>query len=457
MASLPLNTLTPRGSPTGTDLIPILPNGASALESVTVAQLQTEILSGAGTVTSVTAGTGLTGGGTSGGVTVALSTPVSVANGGTGEASLTAHGVLVGEGTSAIAAVAPGSAGKVLTSNGPGADPSWQAPAVSTAFPTRPMTEIDYLYAPAEGTKAAGGAGSQSPTLGAGNGLTDVAGSVWAISTSLLLSGTCDTTDGNQFLRDQLTFPSASTPSGLNQTVVFDLDGTSVATVYAMLRRAGLTSSYFIGTANAGANAGAAVIRAYNAGSQAASATGSVSNYTSGNVLRVTASVSGSSPTTITCTVYDLTAGVTVSTATLSDSTSALQTASAGALTVTNNAGAAVAQTGVIRQMFTYDPTVTAKASYCAFVGDSITYGQQCSDVAANGGTIVGNNPAAQAITNLGNGWGGVNLGNQAQRIDQATTNIATRLTPLLAGRFQHWAAVMWASTISARARPRPR
>ncbi|MGA2426859.1 MAG: hypothetical protein ABSG07_22900, partial [Terriglobales bacterium] len=42
---------------------------------------------GGGTLTGVTAGTGLTGGGTSGNVTVNLSTPVSVANGGTGTGS----------------------------------------------------------------------------------------------------------------------------------------------------------------------------------------------------------------------------------------------------------------------------------------------------------------------------------------------------------------------------------
>ncbi len=46
---------------------------------------------GIGTITSVTAGTGLTGGGTSGPVTVSLSSPVALANGGTG-ANLTATG-----------------------------------------------------------------------------------------------------------------------------------------------------------------------------------------------------------------------------------------------------------------------------------------------------------------------------------------------------------------------------
>jgi hypothetical protein len=41
-----------------------------------------------------------------------------VANGGTGAATLTANNVLLGNGTSALQAVAPGSSGNVLTSNG---------------------------------------------------------------------------------------------------------------------------------------------------------------------------------------------------------------------------------------------------------------------------------------------------------------------------------------------------
>jgi len=49
------------------------------------------------------------------------------ANGGTGLATLGAHGVLLGEGTSALGAALPGTSGYVLTSNGPSADPTWQA------------------------------------------------------------------------------------------------------------------------------------------------------------------------------------------------------------------------------------------------------------------------------------------------------------------------------------------
>ncbi len=51
---------------------------------------------------------------------------IDVQNGGTGASSLAAHGVLVGEGTSAVAVASPSTSGYVLTSNGSGADPTWQ-------------------------------------------------------------------------------------------------------------------------------------------------------------------------------------------------------------------------------------------------------------------------------------------------------------------------------------------
>jgi hypothetical protein len=51
------------------------------------------------------------------------------ANGGTGLASPAAHSLLIGNGASAMTALAAGTAGYILTSNGAGADPSWQASA----------------------------------------------------------------------------------------------------------------------------------------------------------------------------------------------------------------------------------------------------------------------------------------------------------------------------------------
>ena len=69
-------------------------------------------------VTSVSFGTtGLTPATATNGDVVVAGT-LGVANGGTGAATLTANAVLIGNGTSAVSAVAPGSSGNVLTSNG---------------------------------------------------------------------------------------------------------------------------------------------------------------------------------------------------------------------------------------------------------------------------------------------------------------------------------------------------
>jgi hypothetical protein len=63
------------------------------------------------------------------GLTVAL----AVNQGGTGAQILTPNGVLIGNGTSTVSAVAPAAAGTVLTSNGVGANPSYQTPLPSGA------------------------------------------------------------------------------------------------------------------------------------------------------------------------------------------------------------------------------------------------------------------------------------------------------------------------------------
>jgi hypothetical protein len=76
-----------------------------------------------GTVTSVDVSGGTTGLTTSGGPitgsgTITLAGTLNVANGGTGATSLTANNVLLGNGTSALQVVAPGTTGNVLTSDG---------------------------------------------------------------------------------------------------------------------------------------------------------------------------------------------------------------------------------------------------------------------------------------------------------------------------------------------------
>jgi len=77
---------------------------------------------------------------------VALATGVSgtlpVANGGTGATSLTDHYVLVGSGTGAVTPITPGSSGLVLTSNGTGSDPTFQAAGGGDSNSVDVMVEI---------------------------------------------------------------------------------------------------------------------------------------------------------------------------------------------------------------------------------------------------------------------------------------------------------------------------
>lgn len=62
----------------------------------------------------------------SGVATLDLTTPLAVAEGGSGAATFTDGGVLIGNGTSALQATSAGTSGQVLTSNGTGVDPTFQ-------------------------------------------------------------------------------------------------------------------------------------------------------------------------------------------------------------------------------------------------------------------------------------------------------------------------------------------
>jgi len=86
------------------------------------------------------------------GTAAGLSTTLAVASGGTGLATLTANNVLLGNGTSALQAVAPSTSGNVLTSNGT----TWQSIAPSnvgtltsgTAVASTSGTSIDFTGIP---------------------------------------------------------------------------------------------------------------------------------------------------------------------------------------------------------------------------------------------------------------------------------------------------------------------
>jgi hypothetical protein len=90
-------------------------------------------LQSAPTTTVNTAGTGYSvatlvanlEGSLSGGTVSGLSSAIAVGDGGTGVTTLTANGVLFGNGTSGIQATAVGTSGQVLKSNGSGSAPSF--------------------------------------------------------------------------------------------------------------------------------------------------------------------------------------------------------------------------------------------------------------------------------------------------------------------------------------------
>lgn len=139
---------------------------------------------------------------------------VTVAQGGTGATSLTANNVILGNGTSAVQFVAPGSSGNVLTSNGT----TWS----STALPAGGLTYVyktsNYTTEDKEGVLAdtSGGAFTvtlpASPTTGVQVVVAD-AGGVW---------GTNNLTVGR----------NGSTISNVAQDLVCDISGASVQFVY---------------------------------------------------------------------------------------------------------------------------------------------------------------------------------------------------------------------------------
>jgi hypothetical protein len=110
------------------------------------------------------------------------STPLPVASGGTGQATLTANNVLIGAGTSSVTFVAPGTSGNVLTSNGT----SWVSQAL-TAIQLREQLFLSSgtWVAPANVTQvqlvvvgAGGGGGGGNtgiPGDGAAGGIAGVA------------------------------------------------------------------------------------------------------------------------------------------------------------------------------------------------------------------------------------------------------------------------------------------
>lgn len=122
-----------------------------------------------GSVTSIATGTGLTGGPITTTGTISLVVPVVASSGGTGQTSLTAHNLIIGNGTSAVVFLAPGTKGNIIASNatdfatvGVGAD---YAALVADSTQT---TGVNYTSATTSALLLPVGTTAQEPTSAVG-------------------------------------------------------------------------------------------------------------------------------------------------------------------------------------------------------------------------------------------------------------------------------------------------
>ncbi len=140
-------------------------NSSGSLTSIAVGATNTVLLGNTGAAPSfgtvpnaalsnssitLTSGTGITVTGSpvslGGSATIALTTPVSVANGGTGASTLTSNGVLLGNGTSPITATTAGTGGQVLI--GSSGAPSFITPTAGAGLSiTNNATTLSYALA----------------------------------------------------------------------------------------------------------------------------------------------------------------------------------------------------------------------------------------------------------------------------------------------------------------------
>jgi hypothetical protein len=149
---------------------------------------------------------------TSGAVTVAGT--LGAANGGTGQTSLTLNNVVLGNGTSAVQFVAPGSSGNVLTSNGT----TWASAAVPAGGLTYVVKTSNYTASDKEGVLANTSAGSFTVTLPAGP----------AVGAQVVVAD-ADASWGNNNLT---VGRNGSTIGGLAENLVCDITGVSVQLIY---------------------------------------------------------------------------------------------------------------------------------------------------------------------------------------------------------------------------------
>lgn len=170
---------------------------------------------------------------------------VSVARGGTGAATLTANNVVLGNGTSAVAFVAPGADNNYLRSNGT----TWISEAVSSA----PPVLIQFRSSESNGTSTGYTSGMPSPMVMGCSNFPDAATSTgWGLfhypsgltlaTTSLLHHGNDDSGTENYFVQiDFGSWVDASATAIVDTTGYVQVDG-GIASVTANVFNLATTS-----------------------------------------------------------------------------------------------------------------------------------------------------------------------------------------------------------------------
>jgi len=129
---------------------------------------------------------------------------VPVAGGGTGASTLTNHGVLLGQGTSAVAATAAGSSGQILRSGGASADPAYS----TATYPSTAGTSGNVLTS--DGTNFV----SSAPAAGGVPVFAIYHNNSGSSGSGVIAKFTVDDTDANSIYSTstgQVTVPSGKT------------------------------------------------------------------------------------------------------------------------------------------------------------------------------------------------------------------------------------------------------
>ena len=146
------------GAITLTDHGILIGNGTSAISAAiagTNGQVMVGVTASTPNFVTPTAGTGLTVTANNAVLEYDLTIPVTVTSGGTGRTALTAHDVLIGNGSAAVTLVAPGATGIPLVSQGASSDPAFSTAVVAGGGTG--VTTMTTAYAPViSGTTATG-------------------------------------------------------------------------------------------------------------------------------------------------------------------------------------------------------------------------------------------------------------------------------------------------------------